>query len=402
MENNESTERITILKNLILRLHDGEDEETIKAEFAESFSHVSPIEIAIMERRLMDEEGLETEQIMELCNVHVSVVKDNVLTPENLPQDHEKPGHPIHVLQEENKAIDTTLTSAKIILSEYLENPSSDKLAELNSELDLLAEFDKHYTRKETSFFPIMEKLGNTAPPQVMWGVDDQIRALFKNFREALNNGEHDRAVEIFSEFEFELQEMIVKEENILIPMVMATFAEEDWVTIANEQDEIGYAIVEPTAKWPSGDATHEHTTVEVDSDRLPLGVGSLSHKELFIIMDLLPYEVTFIDKDLIVKYYNNSEGEKLLGRTPSALGRDVFKCHPPKSQAIVKQLIGDLQSGKKDSQAAWYKNSDGVYIYINYIAVRNDAGEFMGILETVQDVTELSQITGTNRDVNA
>ena len=75
------------LKDLILRLHDGEDEEVIKKEFAKEFQTVSPLEISVMERKLMKEEGLSAEEIMRLCNVHVAVMADYVENPDNIPDD---------------------------------------------------------------------------------------------------------------------------------------------------------------------------------------------------------------------------------------------------------------------------------------------------------------------------
>lgn len=398
-----TNERSTKLKELILRLHEGESEETIKEEFAENFETVSPLEISVMERKLMQEEGLSAEHIMKLCNVHVAIMKDYVADPDKVPHDYDKPGHPIHVLKQENFAIEAALMRVRNLLEAYLEEPTAEIKDFLDKQLDLLWEFDNHFTRKETSFFPIMERQGNTAPPQVMWGVDDEIRALFKDFRKALDAGEMENVMPIYSEFEYEMQEMIVKEENILIPMVSETFTEDDWLAIANEQDEIGYTIVKPTAKWePKRTKPKEVVEAKELDGRLSLGTGSLSLKELDFILDILPLELTFVDKDHIVKYYDNGEDEKLLPRTPSAIGRDMMNCHPPRVHDTVAQLVADLESGEKDSQAAWYKRKDGVFVYIDYIAVRNDQGEFMGILETVQDITELNQITGTNRDVNA
>ena len=200
----------------------------------------------------------------------------------------------------------------------------------------------------------------------------------------------------IFSELEYEMQEMIVKEENILIPMVTEDFTDEDWMMITDEMDDIGYCIVKPMAKWEPARAKSEMAEEsKMQTNRIQLGTGSLSHKELDIILDSLPLELTFVDKDNIVQYYNNQPGEKLLGRTPSAIGRDVMNCHPPKAHETVTQLMQDLRDGKKDKQAAWYRRKDGVMVYITYAAVRDEEGEFLGILEYVQDITELVEIEG-------
>ncbi len=401
----QTKERQNKLKELILRLHQGEDEEVIKEEFAKHFKTVSPLEISVMERKLMQEEGLEATEIMRLCNVHVAIMKEYVADPESIPDDFQKPGHPVHVLKEENLAIESALMRVRNLLEFYLDEQDAEIKKGLILQLDVLWGFDKHYQRKEHSFFPIMEAQGNYAPPQVMWGVDDQIRDLFKDFRKALAEDDLDNLMPIYSEMEYEMQEMIVKEENILIPMVTETFTEEDWIKIADEMDEIGYCIVEPMQKWepkrPEIPAEKVVETVDLDG-RLPLGTGSLSLKELDLILDLIPLELTFVDADNIVRYYDNGDDEKLLERMPTAIGRDLFNCHPPQVHNTVRQLVSDLRDGTKDKQSAWYKRKDGIYIHITYMAVRDEDGEFMGILEYVQDITELSKITGENRDVNA
>lgn len=391
------------LKELILRLHNDESEEIIKEEFAEHFQSISPLEISVMERKLMKEEGLSAQEIMRLCNVHVAVMADYVENPDNIPDDFQKPGHPVHVLKEENLALEAALMRIRNLLEVYVKEPDTEIQKGLAQQIDLLWDFDKHYTRKETSFFPIMEKHGNTAPPQVMWGVDDEIREQYKVFKATFEAGAIENLLPIFSELEYEMQEMFVKEENILLPMVTEIFTEEDWVIIADEMDEIGYCIVKPFSQWRPKrvqDKKEEKEEIVNLKERLPFGTGSLSLKELNIILDLLPLELTFVDKENVVQYYNNNSGEKLLPRTPAAIGRDVLHAHPPKSQDIVTQLIQDLRDGIKDLQDAWYQKGERL-VYITYVAVRDEAGEFLGILEYVQDITELSQIEGENRDVN-
>lgn len=396
-----TNERQERLKNLILRLHEGESEEVIKEEFKEHFETVSPLEISVMERKLMKEEGLSAENIMKLCNVHVAVMADFVSNPENIPNDFSRPGHPVYVLKEENLALEAALMRIRNLLEVYIEAPSDEIKAGLRKQIDLLWDFDKHYTRKEMSFFPIMERQGNTAPPQVMWGVDDQIRDQYKAFKTAFLVDEMDQLMPLFSELEYEMQEMFVKEESILIPMVTEAFNEDDWIAIADEMDEIGYCIVEPLEKWKPVRQKEEVDITEEAKGRLKLGTGSLSHKELDLILNKLPLEITFVDKDHIVKYYDNGPEEKLLARTPSAIGRDMLNCHPPRVHETVKQLVHDLETGVKDSQQAWYKRDDGVFVFIDYIAIRDEEGSFLGILETVQDISKFTKLDSDNRRVN-
>lgn len=399
----EDRERQERLKELILRLHQGEDEELIKEEFAEHFQTVSPLEISVMERKLMREEGLDAEEIMRLCNVHVSVMADFVNSDAEMPVDFSNPGHPVQVLKEENLALEAALMRIRNLLEVYVEvNGEDEELREgLRQQIELIWEFDKHYSRKENSVFPFMEKYGITAPPKVMWGVDDKIRDLYKDFKTAFEADEIENLFPLFSEFEYEMQEMFVKEEEIMIPMISEVFNIDDWLKIADEAEEIGYCIVEPVIRWEPKRVELDETETEDLEGNIQLGTGYLNKQELSIMLDMLPLELTFVDKDDVVKYFNNSKQPKIMPRTPNAIGRDVMNCHPPKVHDTVERLIADLKSGKKDKQAAWFKKGS-TYVHITYAAVRDESGEYLGILEYVQDISDLVNIDGESRDVNA
>lgn len=392
-------ERQNKLKELILRLHDGESEEVIIKEFAEHFEHISPLEISVMERRLMKEEGLEVEEIMRLCNVHVAVMAGYVESDAKTPDDFSKPGHPVDVLKQENLAIEAALLRIRNLLEFYVEEKGKDAEVKkgLKLQIDLLLDFDKHYNRKENSIFPLMEKYGITAPPKVMWGVDDQIRDLYKDFKRALEENRIDELLPLFTTLEYEMEEMIVKEEEIMIPMISTVFNVDDWIKVKEESDEFGYCIVEPLQEWEVARVELEEELEDDADGNMQLGTGYLTKKEVNIMLDMLPLELTFVDKDEVVKYFNNQAGPKLLPRTPNAIGRDVMNCHPPKSYEIVEQLVEDLKSGKKDKEVAWFKKGS-TYVHITYAAVYDDAGEYLGILEYVQDVTDFIGIEGEKR----
>lgn len=133
----------------------------------------------------------------------------------------------------------------------------------------------------------------------------------------------------------------------------------------------------------------------------LKLGTGSLTMEQVNIMLDALPLELSFVDKDNIVQYFNNPPGEKMFVRTESSIGRDMLMSHPPKSKAMVEHLLNDLKTGVKDKQEAWYETKEGRIIHITFVAIR-DEREFLGILEYVQDITEITQLEGDNRNVNA
>ena len=382
-------ERQEILKNLMLRLHAGEDKEVIQEEFNEVFDEISPYEIQLMERNLMSE-GITFAEIMSLCNVHANLMGSKVNTQTTVA-DFEQPGHPVHVMKMENLAIRGALDRVERLLVNFLETKDSTIEKGLRRQISLLDQFENHYQRKEYAMFPIMEKKGITAPPKVMWGVHDQIRDLYRDFKKALNDGK-ESTLEEFQIARDEMLEMIQKEENILIPMVEQVFHVDDWETIASQSPEYGYCIVKPEKEWAvkkSFSPVKEETQVESEGD-IPLSTGSLSLKELNLILNLLPMELSFVDAQNIVKYYNEGNGEeKIFKRTPSAIGRDVILCHPPRVHETVQTIFEQLKSKQKEKEEMWFKTEDKM-VHVTYHAVWDEEGKYRGCLEYVQDIKPL------------
>ena len=379
-------ERQEKLKELMLRLHQGEKEEIIQEEFNQYFDSISPYEIQVMERNLM-QEGITYEEIMRLCKIHASLMSAKVDSGEGMP-DFEKEGHPVMVLKKENLALRGAIDRIERLLQAYVSSKDEELLKGLKRQISLLDQFENHYLRKEYALFPIMESKGITAPPKVMWGVHDEIREIYKNFKQAFDE-QADDVMDQFLAAKEELLEMIFKEENILIPMVAQAFHVDDWEKMAQDTPQYGYCIVTPEAEWkvekkPSTIQSKEEIQETGD---IPLSTGSLSLEQLDLLLNLLPMELSFVDKDNIVKYYNEGNGEeKIFKRTKSAIGRDVINCHPPKSHAIVKQLFEQLRSGQKEKEEMWFKKEDKM-IHVTYHAVRNAQGEYMGVLEYVQNI---------------
>ena len=349
-------ERQEILKNLMLRLHAGEDKGVIQEEFNEVFDEITPYEIQLMERNLMSE-GITFAEIMSLCNVHANLMGSKVNTQTTVA-DFEQPGHPVHVMKMENLAIRGALDRVERLLVNFLETKDSTIEKGLRRQISLLDQFENHYQRKEYAMFPLMEKKGITAPPKVMWGVHDQIRDLYRDFKNALNDGK-----------ESTLEE-----------------------TIASQSPEYGYCIVKPEKEWAvkkSFSPVKEETQIESEGD-IPLSTGSLSLKELNLILNLLPMELSFVDAQNIVKYYNEGNGEeKIFKRTPSAIGRDVILCHPPRVHETVQTIFEQLKSKQKEKEEMWFKTEDKM-VHVTYHAVWDEEENYMGCLEYVQDIKPL------------
>lgn len=237
------------LKEVIKELHAAKSVEEVKAKFAEVIDGVTAKEISMMEVELV-KEGIPIEEIQRLCDVHAEVFKGSI---EEIHHPEEVPGHPVYTMKEENRAIEEFIDkNLKSSLDKFKEDDSDDNRYQLISDINLLWDIDKHYSRKENLIFPYLEKYGITSPPKVMWGVDDEIRAKIKDVKLSLTyyNGNKEEIVEKVEDTIHQIKEMIFKEENILFPMCLDTLTEDEWIKIYEESDEIGFTLIEPVRDW--------------------------------------------------------------------------------------------------------------------------------------------------------
>ena len=249
---NNNSERIEILKNILEKLHLGSSQESVQEEFEKHFSNVNAIEISLMEQEIINDPNndLSFEDVLKLCNVHARVFQNNVEAPDVFGIDNKD--HPVYIFKQENIALRKTILRVDNIINYLISNPNSinkEMLSGLKRQVSMLGEVSKHYERKEKVFFPFLEKYGHYAPPKVMWAKDDMILELFNEFK--LNV---DKLPEIdlkilensYQIFKNELNEMIFKEEVILLNLLLETLKPEDWEEIKEESYAYGYAIIKP------------------------------------------------------------------------------------------------------------------------------------------------------------
>lgn len=390
-----------------MELHQGKSVEEVKEKFREAVKDVTHEEVAAMEQALI-QEGLPVEEIQKMCDVHASIFKE---TLDKKPEPEMIPCHPIHTFTQENRALEDLIENEIKPRIEVLKSADSRQeqkkvVLELLEKYNLLMDIDKHYSRKENLIFPYLEKYGITAPPKVMWGVDDEIRGEIKDVINDLKNYDADARQNIINKIEKNLeriQDMIYKEEKILFPMAVQNLTQDEWYEIYKESDEIGFCLVEPAAKWePQNINLTEKTDVVADphtKGSIKFDTGILTPKQIELIFNHLPVDITFVDKDDIVKYFSLGP-ERIFTRTKAVIGRSVQNCHPPASVHIVEKLVKDFKDGKKDVEEFWI-NMGGKLIYIRYFAVRDENGEFVGTLEVTQDITRIKEIEGEKRLMN-
>jgi len=393
--------RQKVLKELIMELHEGKSVDDVKERFAKLIEGVSVAEISELEQRLIME-GMPVEEVQRLCDVHAAVFKgsiEDIHKPASLDQ---IPGHPMHTFKLENREIEKRIeTKVKPALEAFDEADSEENVARLLECFNQMLEIDKHYSRKENLVFPFLEKAGITAPPKVMWGVDDDIRDLLKEVKALLEDykGNKNEVAQKAEGAIHQIKEMIFKEENILFPLMVDTLTEDEWLTVYRDSDEIGYTFITPQAEWkPEREdfIQQEEQESDIEADVIRFETGIMSVYELETVLNHLPIDITFVDKNDRVKYFSQSS-ERIFPRPKSVIGRTVQNCHPPSSIHIVNKIVEDFKSGAKDHEDFWIRMGEK-FVLIRYFAVRDKNGEYMGTLEVSQDIAPFQKLEGEKR----
>ncbi len=400
---NNSSQRKELLRHLLLRLHEGESPEFLRQRLIEALRNIPYNEVVEVEQELINSNALTEEEILDFCDLHTAVLDGSI----DLEGAKAIPaGHPVDTFKQENIALKN-----EVIKIDDLFNKVSDLndkqlpgyILQLRTIFNNLSDIDKHYKRKEYLLFPFLEKHLITGPPKVMWGKHDEIRELLKNSFEALESPistteEMKSIVQLVLAPAVEmLDRMIMKEEEILLPMAMDTLTEDEWYKIYQETPEFGYCLFDPEDEWkPAGVKVEKQEYVSADAIRLSSGAFNMAEIEALFIH--LPIDITFVDKNDKVRFFSHSPN-RVFERNRSIIGRDVRMCHPPGSVHIVEQILTDFKSGKENKAVFWMSKFMGNrFIYIEYSAVRSPEGEYLGVVEVTQDVTQMRKLEGDQR----
>ena len=398
---NNSQKRKELLKHMIMQLHKGEAPDLVRKHLVELLKSIPYNEVVEVEQELISE-GLPEEDVLKFCDIHSMVLDGHIdlSGAKRIP-----PGHPVDTFKKENVELEKLIGEIELLFnhaSSLKEDEVKGYLIKIHGKFNSLMDVDKHYKRKEYLVFPFLEKYEITGPPKVMWGKHDETRNLLKAAIEALGTDGTITSEEVKPIIELVLspalqavQGMIMKEEEILLPMCMDKLTEEDWFQVYQQTMEFGFCLYDPQAEWkPEGISVSDVTFNSRNNIQLP--TGSFSIDELAALFTTLPIDVTFVDKDDKVKFFSLGP-DRIFPRNRAILGRDVRMCHPPSSVHIVEQILNDFKEGKEKNAAFWI-NMHERFIYIEYIAMHGKAGEYLGTIEFTQDLTEARKLEGEQR----
>lgn len=383
------------LKEIIRDIHRQANPEELRERFKDLLSDVGASEIAQLEQELI-QEGLPETEIKSLCDVHAAVFAEGL---NNQVAVEEEGGHPVHTFKKENREIEKiveALNQVLVSLSRKEKDSTEKDLEEWRRLHGRLLEIEKHYSRKENILFAYLEKHGVTAPPKVMWAIHDDIRELLKEISRCLDGREltekelQETIERVARPVLKMITDMIYKEENIMFPMCMETLTGEEWAEVAEQSEEIGY-LVEPDKGWK-----YEIRATKSSEAEISFETGVLTQKQLNLMLNNLPVDITFVDERDTVRYFTLGK-ERIFQRSKAIIGREVQNCHPPDSVHIVEDILQDFRSGKKDMASFWLHLGEK-YVFIQYFALRDEEGNYAGTIEVSQDIKELQQLQGEKR----
>lgn len=386
------------LKSYLKRLGAGENLESIRADFVEHFSDVEASEIMRAEQELLAE-GTALTEVQKLCDVHSALFhgstrEENIfntekaveasLKKETVPQadysnKHEKAaalaalsGHPMQTLTQENNVLKSLLTEAK----EKLVNKEN-----LDDALIKIRDIAIHYAKKGDLLYPHLKvKYSISGPSDVMWTVDDEIRdELAALVKDTIRNEAWTQRVQTVLQ---RAEEMIYKEANILFPICAVNFNEDEWKHIY--QDFKDYAVCFGVEREVWEEAEKVKKAVPQIADEVVMPGGHMTVEQLTALLNTIPMEISFIDADNINRFFN--EGSKVFERPGMAIDREVFSCHPPKIEPMVRAIIDDFRNNRRDSVPVWMEKN-GRTMLVTYMAVRDKKKNYFGTVELVQDM---------------
>lgn len=398
-----SEERMGLLKSYLKRLGTGEDLEAVRADFVANFKDVEASDIMKAEQELIAE-GQPVRDVQKLCDVHSALFHGNtreeqIANAEKAAEDglrreqavvreaHENrskaaelidiPGHPLRTFTQENEAVKPLIVEAEKKLEDG---------EDIRPLLPRIREVALHYAKKGDLLYPLLAtRYDITGPSQVMWSVDDEIRDSFARLIKNTEDSKewNEKAAATLQR----AREMIYKERNILFPICAAHFTEDEWKQIYRDSQDYPVCLGVEHERWEDAEKASAESTVpseELNADEIVMPGGHLTLAQLTAMLNTIPLEISFVDADDYNRFFN--EGPKLFKRPSMAIDRKVFSCHPPKIQPMVQAIINDFRNGKRDEVPVWMEKN-GRTVLVNYMAVRDRAGQYVGTLEVVQDM---------------
>lgn len=380
------------IQEYLKRLGTDEDFEKVRADFAKEFEEVDAADIMQAEQQLL-QNGTPLEEVQRLCDVHAALFhgktkEEQIANAEKqsvtaLKEKRQRsvetyagiPGHPICTFVLENKELEKVIAQCRAAIG----------TGKIEDELfERLRQVSVHYAKKGDLLYPHLNvKYKISGPSAVMWTVDDEIRDELASLAKQRTNDsvwtERLQAVLV------RMEEMIYKEQNILFPNCALNFTEEEWMQIYRDSKDYPSCFGVENGVWEQAEAyLKEGQQTAASKDEIVMAGGHMTIEQFEAMLNTIPLELTFVDADNINRYFN--EGPKVFKRPGMAIDREVFSCHPPKIEQMVRKIIEDFRNGTRDQVPVWM-NKNGRAMLVTYMAVQDRNQQYIGTVEVVQDM---------------
>ena len=383
----------------------------------EKLGTCTPDEFAYAEQSLKgvykDEEILD--KMDDLLNLFDGVlVRAENEYPEN---------HPLWAYLEEINAVEKVALEADELLKQdkFIKNPWLGVF-------DSLAEWRIHLSRKQNQLYPMLENHGFDRPTRIMWTFDDGVRDSISASYALLREDKYEEFLASVPETLAKLRDLNSKELEVLLPTSFKLLSDEEFVRMSKNDHEIGYAIINPPGLYvvpdindsaaqlnennsgQNGAVSNEFLNdlagllskyvgpvggAQVGKDAvLDVATGKLTLEQINLLFRHLPVDLSYVDENELVKFYSDTP-HRIFPRSANVIGREVKNCHPAKSVHVVEEIVEKFRSGEQ-SQAEFWINKPGLFIYVIYTAVRDEHGKFRGVLEMMQDCTHIRELEGS------
>ncbi|MGV8092999.1 MAG: PAS domain-containing protein [Mangrovibacterium sp.] len=399
----------------------------------ETFDHITPEEFAYGEQHLLDF-GITDEIMVEGMDDILDVFRDVLVSEKlNLPK-----GHPIQNYADEAAALEQLLLKMERKLGTLIKRDQSQtglsfaeqekRLLEIknkfikNEWLEFYEKLDQiniHFSRKQHQLFSALEKKGFDRPSKVMWTFDNGVRDAIKAAYDLLVADQDIAFIEAQPNVFYLVRDILKKERDVLYPTALQLLTEEEFADMHSGDDEIGYCLIEKPPLFkdkrgePGVEATgdtagslikdlqgilekHGISTSDKKDEILDVSTGKLTLEQINLIFKHQKVDLSYVDEHDIVKFYTDTK-HRVFPRSKGVIGRKVQNCHPRESVYMVEEIINAFRNGEQDEAEFWLDKGDK-FIYIVYNAVRDDEGNFRGVLEMMQDVTHIRSLTGSRR----
>lgn len=396
------TERLSALLQIEEDYETGKiDLKEARRQLSEKVGRVHPYDIAKAEQHLVpadDEEcrKVDMKKTLQLLDGFLDTSRPD------LPTDH-----PIMHYYRENDEMRKHLAEVENLLQFPL---IKNQWLEL---YEVLLQYPVHYTRKQNQLYPLLEKKGFDRPTTTMWTFDDFVRDEIKAAKRLLDEDQDEEFLARQKDVLAYTRDLMEKEETILYPTSLAMISPAEFEEMKEGDREIGFAFIEPEAslaKQPTQTPAAETSgfaaelqallgkygySVGNDKDQvLEVKTGKLTLEQINLIFRHLPVDISFVDENELVKFYSDTP-HRVFPRSKNVIGRQVTNCHPRSSVHIVREIVDKFRNGEQDKAEFWI-NKPGLFIYIIYYAVRDEAGRFRGVLEMMQDCTHIRDLEGS------